>query len=260
MSAFSAKQPVILIIHGGYFLSTSWAPFIDLLSNAGFLVHCPRLPTCGDVRPLKATIQDDVIAVRSVALELASAGHAITVLAHSYGGMVASEAICEDLYAKGTAKGKGGVAHLIYLCAYLLQPGDSLRSTFERHGFQSSCDVGFNEDGTAVIKNAPDSFFNDIAPERALELAKETVTHNWAGTSYKVTGAPWKEIPTTFVYCEKDMAIFLDLQESMVKSAIESGANNLDTHTLGSGHCPFLSMPMEVVTILSKISTGLRGK
>ena len=68
------------------------------LSAAGFIPSCPRLPTCGDARPPKATVQDDVTVVRNAAMELLKAGHPIIVLAHSYGGIVASEAICEDLY------------------------------------------------------------------------------------------------------------------------------------------------------------------
>jgi hypothetical protein len=37
-----------------------------------------------------------------------------------------------------------------------------------------------------------------------------------------------------------------------VKDAIENGAATLVTDTYDSGHCPFLSMPVEVIGIVEK--------
>jgi pimeloyl-ACP methyl ester carboxylesterase len=246
----SLPQAAVLLVTGAYFLPVSWEPFIDRLSVAGFLVRCPRLPTCGGVRPAKATVEDDVAAVRNAAAELVKAGHPIIVLAHSYGGIVASEAIRPELYAKEPSG--AGVVYLIYLSAWLLLPGCSVNDMFEKYRWQSKADVGFNEDGTVSIKNVPDCFYNDIEPERAQQLAKKNVTHNTSTFPHKVSYAPWKEISTTYVYCSKDMAIFLDLQKDMVKDAQENGAPALDIVTCDSGHCPFLSMPGEVVGIVEK--------
>ncbi|KAF6228724.1 hypothetical protein HO173_011743 [Letharia columbiana] len=91
-------------------LPATYAPFLDLLSKAEFIVRRPHLPTTGDVRPPNATSEDDVTTVRAVAFDLASAGHPIIVLAHSYSGLVASEAVTEELYAK---HGNAGVVRLI---------------------------------------------------------------------------------------------------------------------------------------------------
>jgi hypothetical protein len=183
-------------------------------------------------------------------MKLVDDGHPIIVLAHSYGGIVASEAIREDLYAKH-ASGPG-VVHLIYLSAWLVPPGKSLSDMFEKYGWQSKADAAINEDGTVSIKNIPDCFYNDIDPKHAEELAKKNVTHNTATFPHKVSHAPWKDISTTYVLCEKDMAIFFDLQKDMVKDAIENGAATLVTDTYDSGHCPFLSMPVEVIGIVEK--------
>jgi hypothetical protein len=127
------------------------------------------------VRPPKATLENDVTAVRHVAKQLVDAGHSIVLLAHSYGGIVASEAIREDLYAKQPSG--PGVVHLIYLSAWLLLPGYSLSDMFEKYGCQPQADTSINEDGTVSIKNAPDCFYNDIEPSLVQELAKKNVTH-----------------------------------------------------------------------------------
>ncbi|KAH8588348.1 Alpha/beta hydrolase fold-1 [Bisporella sp. PMI_857] len=250
-------KPAILIVHGGYFLPPAWDAFKTTLSSLGFAVSVPRLPTCGDARPPTALLSHDVAAVRTAAQELLSANHKIIVLAHSYGGIVASEALTPDLFASNN-ENKKGIVSLVYLAAWLVQPGDTLADVIGKYGFQSKVDLGQNEDGTVYAKNAPESFFNDINdanPARASELAKANVTHNWLGATGKVTAAPWKDLPTTYVHTTNDLAIMLPLQESMVKDAVDalgSTGRKIEIETIESAHCPFLSKPDEVVAILER--------
>ncbi|KAJ5825734.1 alpha/beta-hydrolase [Penicillium riverlandense] len=243
-----AKPTAILIVHGGYFLPPAWDALSNRLRKAGFVVQCPRLPSCGDKRPPTALREHDVAAVRKVAQELIDAGHSILVLAHSYGGMVASEAITKDLYASGG----NGVVSLIYLSAWLLQPGSTLEDVITKYGFQSEVDLGNNGDGTVFAKNAPESFYNDLEPETAEEFARGNVTHNWGAALGPMKGAPWKDLPTTYVHCTQDMAIMHPLQQSMVQDAVNAGGK-LIVETIDAGHCPFLSQPEEIVRIVSQM-------
>ena len=75
------NKPIVLIVHGGYFLPSAWTPFISALKDIGLDAVCPRLPTCGDTRPPTATLADDVKAVRDVATEFVQAGKQVIVLA-----------------------------------------------------------------------------------------------------------------------------------------------------------------------------------
>ena len=238
----------ILIIHGGYFSPTAWDAFTDQLTKEGLLVRCPRLPTCGDERPPTATLKEDVIAVRSAAKDLIDTGHNVIVLAHSYGGIVASEALTSDLYANEITK---GIVYFILLSAWLVQPGDTVLDVIGKYGFQCKVDLGNNGDGTVFAKNAAEAFFNDIDSATAEKLAAGNVTHNWLAASTKVTGAPWKDLPTTYVHCTQDLAIMLPLQKSMVQDAVNAGgASEFVTKIIDSGHCPFLSKPDELVSII----------
>lgn len=240
----------VLIVHGAYFLPSAWENFCHRLTQAGFIVRCPRLPTCGDTRPPTALLEQDVIAVRTAAQELINSGLTVIVLAHSYGGIVASEAVTQDLYARGSGN---GIAYLIYLAAWLVLPESSLSDVISKYGFQCKVDIGINEDGTMAAKNAPESFYNDIDVDRAKELASSNVTHNWLAASGPVNGAPWKDLPMTFVYCTQDLAIMLPLQESMVQDALNAkGTSRVVTETIEAGHCPFLSKPEEVIQILQR--------
>lgn len=248
------KPTAILIIHGAYFLPSSWPPIINDFTNSQYTVRCPRLPTCGDERPPKASLADDVAAVRTAANELIDAGHNILVLAHSYGGIVACEAITEDLYA---STNRSGIISLVFLSAWLIQPGNKFEDVFKKYGVQSEVDLGNNEDGTFFAKNAPASFYNDIDPVEAHELAKANVTHNLFAVSGAITHAPWKDLSTMYVFCSRDLAIMLPLQRSMVQDAVDAGGKSgLVTEEIDSGHCPFLSMPEEVIRV---VNTALSG-
>ena len=264
-----ATKPVILIIHGAYVTPELWQPFIKALTEAGFEAHCPRLPTCGDkdiltgtfadARPAKATYDDDVKAVRKRAIEVAAAERSIVVLAHSYGGIVAADAIDAELCTYSRPPGTGGVAQLILLSTWLPLKGQSLDDMLMLEGNKSSCDVRFNEDGTAVLKNAAEAFFNDIKPViRAEELAATTVTHNWSAGRHKIVSTPWMMVPTTYIHCSYDKAIWPELQEAMVKNAVLEGETKaLRTKTLDAGHCPFLSTPDVLMSIVENIALGV---
>jgi pimeloyl-ACP methyl ester carboxylesterase len=251
-----SQTPIaILIVHGAYFLPSAWEDFCRRLTQEGFIVRCPRLPSCGDARPPTALLEQDVMSVRTAAQELRNAGHVIIVLAHSYGGIVTSEAINQDLYARDSGR---GVAYLIYMSAWLVQPGRSLADVITKYGFQCKVDIAINDDGTLAVKNAPESFYNDIDFAKAEELASSNVTHNWLAASGQVNGTPWKDLPITYIYCTRDLAIMLPLQESMVRDALNAGGTSrIFTETIDSSHCPFLSKPEEVIPIVHRVGAEI---
>ena len=235
----------MLIVHGGFTLPDCWVECMDALTNAGFQTRCSRLPTCGNVRPPKAGLRDDMNAVHEVAFELADAGYYIIASAQSWGGLVMSEAIPEDLYAReshGSGRRHGGVVHLVYVSAWMLLPGKSPIDAYETAEHPSQIEVGINEDKTAWVKNPSQCFYNDIEIERATELAKNHMTFNWSEVFKGASGTPWKDIPTTSVYCAKDVASDPVLQKAMVTEAKEIGGATVNTDSCDSGHSPFVSM------------------
>ena len=246
----TTHKPAFLLVHAGFHLPATYAPFLDLVSKAGFVVRCPHLTTNGDAIPPKATLQDDVTTVQAVLTELAGDGYQIIVLAHSYGGLVASEAITADLYAEHE---KAGVVRLIYLSAWMIQPDTTLVQTLDKHGFPTKIELDMNEHGMAFPKNPLEAFYHDVDEERAESLAKKLVTHNFNEISKTIHHAPWKDLPTFFVYCTEDLALGLELQKTMVRDAVESGAVEFHVRELESSHSPFWSMPAAVVAIVEEV-------
>ncbi|KAI9044543.1 uncharacterized protein KD926_000454 [Aspergillus affinis] len=229
---------------------------VDILLVGGAkcrFVRCPRLPTCGDHRPPRALLAGDVAAVRAAAKELIAANHTVLVIAHSYGGIVASETITPDLYINSSKNNSAGISSIIYLSAWLVPPGSTVPSVIEKYGFQCKVNLGINDDGTVLAKNAPDSFYNDIDAEKARSLAKDKVTHNYGAATGAMTHAPWKDIPCMYVHCLKDLAIMMGLQKSMVKDALEGGGR-LVTKDMHPGHCPFLSQADELIGLVVSVA------
>ena len=68
--------------------------------------------------------------------------------------------------------------------------------------------------------------------------------------AYKTFASPnqytaFAEIPSTYILCEKDMAIPVDAQRGMVKGAEGAGVSWVRVEHLDTDHSPFVSMPEE---------------
>jgi pimeloyl-ACP methyl ester carboxylesterase len=96
------------------------------LNALGFLSECPAHPSIGAEPPSK-TLSDDTASLREVLTKLADEGRDLVVVAHSYGGVVASSSVEGLSKASRTAEGKvGGVVKVVYLAAFALDKGQSL--------------------------------------------------------------------------------------------------------------------------------------
>ncbi|KAL2843239.1 hypothetical protein BJX68DRAFT_270248 [Aspergillus pseudodeflectus] len=106
----------------------------------------------------------------------------IVVVMHSYGGIVGSEAIPQCLsYTARQARGeKGGVIHLFYYTASLLEKRKSVLETF---GESPNNDVG--EDGRFTIKNGARTFYSDLSDAEAKLWESRLIPQ-----SYKVQTTP----------------------------------------------------------------------
>jgi pimeloyl-ACP methyl ester carboxylesterase len=266
------KATAILIVHGAYFLPPAWTPFTNSLTDAGFIVRCPRLPTCAD-KTRTATLEDDVRVVQQAALELREQGHSILFLAHSYGGIVVSEAITPSFYSPTLSTNtnsneneyendkKGGVVSLIYLAAFLIRPSTSVADAMAAKQLTtppSHVQLSDNADGTVYAQNAAEAFYNDLPSQKAEELARANVTHNsTAAIVHTVRNASWTELPTVYVQCVQDRALVFELQKILVDEAVAAAAQVADTQvikrvTLDSRHCPFLSQQDKVLDIIKR--------
>lgn len=74
----------------------------------------------------------------------------------------------------------------------------------------------------------------------------------------KLTVAPWKTIPCTYILCENDKAIPLAVQEGMIAMAQQMAPESFDViERCSAGHSPFLSQPKWLASKLVKAAGGI---
>lgn len=157
-SAIVAAQrslPTILLVQGSFQRPQVYEKLVNGLMDQGYPILHPQLPSCSDVdKPNfpQVSLVDDVLAVRSELIrQVEYEEKSVVVVMHSYGGLVGSEAVTEELsYAKRQSQGlAGGVTHLFYYCAFVLDKGQSVLSAF---GESPHSDVRVSMLGTLLRK------------------------------------------------------------------------------------------------------------
>lgn len=125
----NVKKPVVLLVHGAWHRPLHYRLLINRLREQGFTVLAPPLATSGcDDSIAEKTQRDDVHRIHEVLLPYLDSGRQAIVVAHSYGGVPATEAVEGHTVAERTARGeKGGITAVIYISAILaMQTGESV--------------------------------------------------------------------------------------------------------------------------------------
>lgn len=132
----SHTLPTILLVQGSFQTPVVYKALVDQLIAFGYHTVHPSLPSCSntdDPHFPRISLVDDVLAVRSELIrQIEYEEKIVVVVMHSYGGLVGSEAVTEDLsYAARQKEGlKGGVVHLFYYAAFLLDKEQSVMGAF----------------------------------------------------------------------------------------------------------------------------------
>jgi pimeloyl-ACP methyl ester carboxylesterase len=219
--------PTLLLVHGAWHTSWCWQPLIDELSDVD--VVTVDLPSSGTDPNALGNLTADAGVIRTA---LAGIDGPVVLVGHSYGGIPITEA----------ATAEAGVAHLVYLCAFQLDVGDSLVSSLggEVPPWQEISE-------THVRVTTPEAvFYNGVDPQLTAQAVARLHLHSTSALTQPLSRAAWTELPSTYVVCEQDQAIPVFAQEAM--SARADTVVRLD-----AGHSPFLSQPAELAGVLRTI-------
>ncbi|MCX5242583.1 alpha/beta hydrolase [Streptomyces prunicolor] len=222
----------VVFVHGACVRDGSWwwHRTAELLQERGVLSATSALPSCGEtglpedaaaVRQVGPGLPEDVAAVRQVLLDT---DEPTVVVAHSYGGIVVSEA----------AEGVGSVRHLLLVSSYLPEVGQSL-SEFGDGGPAPFLDV---DPGTGTFGVRPellvDTFLHDCDPEDQAQAADHLARQSVRVIGEPVKAAAWQRVPSTYLVCAQDRGTPPHLQREYARRAG-------DVVELDAGHHPFLS-------------------
>jgi pimeloyl-ACP methyl ester carboxylesterase len=222
----SRSLPALILVHGAWHGGWCWQKLTPYLVRRGFACRTVDLPSVG-ARPGETVgLSADAAAVRAAIAEVSGP---VILCAHSYGGMVISMA----------AAGAPQVEHLVYVCAYVPESGQSVTDIRggKRLPWVQKLDGGLT---------MPDA-------ERATSLLYggcDPATQQWAMRQLRPQcnaafeepiGTPgWKEVPSTYVVCDNDKVIAPELQRDLL------APRTTQVIELNSDHSPFLSTPAEL--------------
>lgn len=245
---FATMSPpkAMLVLTGAWHVPEHYQKVTSLLEDKGIRTICPALPTNNNAYPPNKSLHHDIKFIKDIIAKEAAAGTHLTVVAHSWGGMLAS-AICADFAIK-PSDNKGGVTNIFYMAAFIPSENESLAGLFGGNLPPSLTPL---VDGTIVMDNFKERFFNDLSPEEA-ERAEGLLVYNPTNIHYTPISCDkvaWRTVPVSYLICDKDAALPSFVQEQMVQKVKGEGFD-VKEYRLPASHSPFLSMPGEVTDII----------
>jgi pimeloyl-ACP methyl ester carboxylesterase len=213
----------IVLVHGAWHGSWCWDLLRRELAALGRPSHVVDLPSMtGPAHGLDA----DAKVIRE---KVDSIDGPVLLVGHSYGGIPTSQA----------AVGARNIARLVYLAAFMLDDGQP-----------SGADVPADVELLPPPDDAIDMLYADVPADLARDAVSRLRPLSAQATRDLQAGAGWREIPSTYVRCERDKAVPPAAQEQMSRQATE-------IRRLDADHSPFLSMPAELAALLEELASAV---
>lgn len=245
-------EPAALIVSGSWHLPIHYANLARSLRKSGFQdIRNPKLPSAVEKLPVPAgaTLKGDTKVIRSELASLTDAGHAITIICHSYGGVLASNSVEGFLWTQRTAAGKpGGVIHIVYMAAFIIPLGTALGDSF---GGIIPEWLHVNEaDGTLHISDHRMSFYNDLDETEAQDWVDKCVHCSLHCFQDKLSSAPYeyigKGLDVTYLVCKQDYRLTVPIQEGMATLL----GDHRKMEYIDAGHCAMVGASEKVADVV----------
>jgi pimeloyl-ACP methyl ester carboxylesterase len=233
-----------LLVHGSCHGAWCWEPVIDALAALGHSARAIDLPSAGDDQTPVAdvTLDDCRDAV------LAAATPDSIVVGHSWGGFPISAAAEAD---------PGALRALVFLCAYVPEPGLSMNDMARRSPRRIPTGVVIADDDRTYYtfdpEMAPDLFYQDCSSDDVfLALGHQTAQ----SIAPQATPLPLSDrfagVEKYYIRCANDRVIPPEYQAAMTEGWPEGHVSEMDT-----GHSPFLADPKGLARKLDEIAARM---
>jgi pimeloyl-ACP methyl ester carboxylesterase len=228
----SRSPTTLVLVHGAWHGSWCWQRVAPLIERSGISVRTVDLPSTSRQPPISADLSGDALVVRKLIDELAGE---VLVCGHSYGGMVISHS------AVGSHP---RVRHLIYLCAFMPDDGESLISI---GGGKPAPWIETDERGMTLpdLSKAADLFYGDCDADTQRWAVGQLTAQPAAPFGEPVAVPAWRSIASTYIVCAQDRAMPAELQRSTFAPRAR------EVRELNTSHSPFLSQPALLADMLA---------
>ncbi|KAI1304800.1 Alpha/beta hydrolase fold-1 [Xylaria venustula] len=249
------SKPYFLFVTGSFAPAAFYDDLVNRIKAHGYDIKALHLPTVGlgpgrgrDTPP--ATMYDDAALIAKEAEALADAGREIILVAHSYGGMPATESIkglsVQDRQKEGK---KGGIIRLAYKTVLLINPGHSASEVLPPPQDATS-GPQMDDKGWLHLVDAEHNAatcFSDLPREQGLYYHSQFAQHSAVSFTNKLTYAGYKDVPVSYLLCEEDLVVPPEIQRREIEMIETETGSKVDVTSIKSGHCPNVSVPDKVV-------------
>jgi pimeloyl-ACP methyl ester carboxylesterase len=208
----------VVLVHGGFVDGSGWEAVYGLLKNDGFNVKVVQNPTL--------SLEDDVAVTRRV---IDTLDGPVTLVAHSYGGAVITEAGNDP-----------NVERLVYIAAFAPDEGESVETLIADPPPDAPVPpILPPEEGFLFLDREKfhDSFAGDVDAEEAAFMADSQVPWGVAALSGTISEAAWRNKPSWYLVATEDKMIPPPAQRQMSERA---GSTVLE---VAGSHAIYVSKP-----------------
>lgn len=217
-----SAAPTLLLVHGAWHGAWVWDRFRQEVPDLRTMAV--DLPSAGD--PAQ-DISGDVAVVRAAVEQITGP---VVVVAHSFGGLVASEALEPGSSVDG----------IIFLAARMPEAGETMTDEQGREVLPPFWDV---RDGGVSVLDPREVLFHDVPEPEASAAVARLVPQSLASLRAVPTRAAWHRIPSTYVVCEDDHTFPTAAQDVLARRALR-------VRRLPGGHSPMLARPARLAEIV----------
>jgi pimeloyl-ACP methyl ester carboxylesterase len=217
----------VVLVHGAWADGSGWKGVYDILTKDGYNVSIVQEP--------ETSFKEDVEATKRV---IAQQDGPCILVAHSYGGAVATEAGNDPL-----------VVGLVYVAAHMPDAGESEAEDGKRFPSDLSKSTGIKKtpDGFTYLDPAQfhEYFAADLPVDQAAFMARSQVPNFAANFAAVITAAAWKSKPSWMLVAGADRTINPELELWYARRA--------NSHTIevgGASHAMYISHPKEVAAAI----------
>jgi pimeloyl-ACP methyl ester carboxylesterase len=230
MSANATNATNIVLVHGGWADGSGWNKQIPILRNAGYNVIAVQLPT--------HSLADDVETVKRA---ISHIGGPVTLVGHSYGGEVITNA----------AYNNPNVTGLVYIAAFAPDQGQSLGNFVDPSKLPKDL-LMIDPEGFAYINPTmfAGAFAQDVNSSEAAIMAVVQKPLNTSIFSEKSGPPAWKQLPTWYQISSSDHMIPPEAQQKFAKQM------NATTISINASHASYVSHPDEIAKLILDAAKG----
>jgi pimeloyl-ACP methyl ester carboxylesterase len=226
-----------VLVHGAWHGGWCWAKVARLLRDAGHEVYTPTLTGLGErahlARPevdLELHIQDVVAMLEAEELR------GVTLVGHSYGGMVVT--------GVAARAGAGRIGQLVYLDAFVPEAGKALLDYVGPRADAMREAVRTQGEGWKLPPFPPERF--GVTSQRDTEwLTKHLVPQPFRTFEQPLPAAGGERLKRTYVYCSKPATGAFDQFAERLRDD-----RKWTFHDLKTGHDAMVTAPGDVAKIL----------